>query len=104
MLIQVNYANIDKTDAIDDFVHERVNGELVHMADRITRVEVHLHDDSSSHKTTPGDKRVRMEARPAGHQPLTVEGHGDDFQHVISDCAGKLGRALRTIFDRMRDH
>ena len=104
MLIQVNYSNVEKTDAIDAYIHERVTKEVAHMVDRVTRVEVHLHDDNGAHKKTPGDKRVRMEARPAGRPPLTVEDHGDNFRQVIGDCAGKLGRALRHTFDKLKEH
>jgi len=104
MLIQVNYANIQKSDVIDDYVHERVNKELAHFGERITRVEVHLHDDNSPQKSSPNDKRCKMEARPAGRQPLTVEQTGNSFQKAIADCAGKLNRALKNSLDKVKDH
>lgn len=104
MLIQVNYAEIVKTDIIDDYVHERVNKELAHVADKITRVEVHLHDDDSPQKSHKDDKRCKMEARPAGRQPLAVEQTGENLQKVIADCASKLARALKRSFERADYH
>lgn len=98
--IQVNYAEVIKTDAIEQFVHDRVNKELAHMSSRITRVEIHLHDDNSAQKSAANDKRCTMEARPAGRQPLAVEQSGDNLQEVISDAAGKLSRALKHAFDK----
>jgi ribosome-associated translation inhibitor RaiA len=103
MLIQVNFADIDKTDTIDSYVHDRVSKELAHVAGRITRVEVHLHDDNSSQKSAADDKRVKMEARPAGLQPLVVEHTGDNLQQVIADCASKLARSVKHTFDRLAD-
>ncbi|MFT7669016.1 MAG: ribosomal subunit interface protein [Planctomycetota bacterium] len=102
MIIQVNYGDIKKTDAIDDYVHERVNKELAHIADRITRVEVHLHDDNSAHKSGADDKRCTMEARPAGRQPLAVEHKSDEVQRAISEAAGKLARALTKAFEKAK--
>ena len=102
MLIQVNYAEVEKTDAIDEYVHERVKKELAHMMDRITRVEVHLRDDNGLQKSASNDKRCTMEARPAGRQPLAVEHAGDNLQQVIAETAGKLSRALKTTFDKAK--
>ncbi len=102
MIIQVNYGDVEKTDAIDQYVHERVNKELAHFSTRITRVEVHLRDDNGSGKSGTKDKRCTMEARPAGHQPMAVEHAGDNLHHAISDAAGKLSRVLRTTFDKAK--
>lgn len=102
MLIQVNYGSVTKTDAIDQYVNERVQKEVAHFEDRLTRVEVHLHDDNSATKSAANDKRVTMEARPAGQKPLAVEHAGDNLQAVISETAGKLGRALKRNFERAK--
>jgi ribosome-associated translation inhibitor RaiA len=102
MIIQVNYGEVHKSDTIEEHVNERVNKELAHMSDRITRVEVHLHDDNGPEKSGSQDKRCIMEARPAGRQPLAVEHKGDNLAQVISDAAGKLSRALKHAFDKSR--
>jgi len=95
MLIQVNYGDVERSDAIDEFVHDKVTKELGHLADKLTRVEVHLRDDNSSAKSSSNDKRCTMEARPAGRKPLTVEHAGDDLYTVIAESAGKLSRAVK---------
>ena len=102
MLIQVNFGDVSRTDTIDDYVHERVNKELAHFTDRVTRVEVHLHDDNGPSKSSTNDKRCTMEARPAGRQPLAVEHAGENLQKVIQETAGKLGRALTRVFDKAK--
>jgi len=102
MLIQVNYGDIDKNDALEQYVHDQVNQHLTHVADRITRVEVHLRDDNSHHKSASDDKRCTMEARPKNRQPLAVEHKGDNFQTVVAETAGKLERALKRAFVRVK--
>lgn len=102
MLIQVNFGDIARTDTIDEYVHERVHKELAHFTNRVTRVEVHIHDDNGPSKHAANDKRVTMEARPAGRQPLAVEHTGDNLQKVIQETAGKLGRALTRVFDKAK--
>lgn len=100
MLIQVNFGDVERSDAIDQFVRDKVMSHLGHLAEKLTRVEVHLRDDNSSAKSSHNDKRCTMEARPAGRQPLVVEHTGDDLYRVITETAGKLSRAVKTNVDR----
>lgn len=100
MLIQVNYGDVERSDAIDAFVRDKVESQLGHLAEKLTRVEVHLRDDNSSAKSSHNDKRCMMEARPAGRQPLVVEHAGDDLYKVITETAGKLSRAVKTNVER----
>jgi len=104
MIIQTNYSNIDKSDALEQMARDVVTDKLGHLADRLTRVEIHLYDDSSPTKQTPGDKRCLMEARPKGMKPLVVEAKGDDFFKVVSETAGKLARRFQKTIDRLADH
>ncbi|HIG11750.1 MAG: HPF/RaiA family ribosome-associated protein [bacterium] len=102
MLIQVHFDEVQKTDALDQFINDQVQHHLAHVASRITRIEVHVHDENSPSKAAANDKRCTMEARPAGRQPLAVEHRGDNVQKVISETAGKLERALKRMFDKAR--
>ncbi len=104
MIIQTNYSNIEKSDSLEAMARDTVTDKLGHLADRLTRVEVHLYDDSSPTKQTPGDKRCLMEARPKGMKPLVVEANGDDFFRVVSDTAGKLARTIQKTLDRLASH
>jgi len=104
MLIQVNFGDIDKSDALDTQVREQLDAHLGHLKDRLTRVEVHLRDASSPNKHTPNDKHCMMEARPAGMRPVVVDHDGDDFFPVVSEAASKLARVVQKTFDKRSDH
>lgn len=101
MILQINYSNIEKSDSLEDWVRSEVADKLGHLADRLSRVEVHLYDDSSPSKQTPGDKRCLMEARPKGMKPMVVEANGDDFFKVVTETASKLSRAVQKTVDRL---
>ncbi|MBB6429346.1 HPF/RaiA family ribosome-associated protein [Algisphaera agarilytica] len=100
MIVQVNAGDIQSSQALIDSATESVTSALRHVADRVTRVEVHLRDDNAS-KSASDDKRVTMEARIAGQQPFAVDHASDDLYKSISEAAGKLGRAVKTRLERI---
>ena len=99
MKIQLNYGDIESSDALSDYVTQAVDRALERHADRVTRVEVHLRDDKQK-RGGPDDNRCTMEARAAGDPPLAVEARGRDIYEVVRDCAGKLERALTRKFEK----
>ncbi len=100
MLVQVNFGDVEHSEAIKSWVEERVQKQLGHLAERLTRVEVHLRDDNSTAKRSADDKRCVMEARIAGRRPLAVDHTGRDLYKVIDEAAGKLSRAVKTDIER----
>lgn len=102
MLIQVNAGEFHSTPAITAHVEAEVEKALKLYRDRITRVEVHLHDDNGPKSGV--DKRCVMEARPASHQPMAVEDTATDMYEAITRAAGKLERAVRKIVDKEREY
>ncbi len=100
MIVQINAGNIQSSQALTDKATEAVESALRHVASQVTRVEVHLHDDNAK-KSAADDKRVTMEARIAGQQPLAVDHASDDLYHSITEAAGKLGRAVKTKLDKL---
>ena len=102
MQTQINFGDVDASDALTQRVHAAVDKALAHVSQGITRVEVHLRDDNAG-KGGSDDKRVVMEARPEGHQPITVDHKGEDLYKVIDETAGKLGRALKSHLDRISE-
>lgn len=100
MLVQINFGDVEHSDAIASWAEDRVRAQLGHLTEKLTRVEVHLHDDNSASKSSPDDKRCVMEARIAGRRPLAVEHSGDNLQQVIDETAGKLSRAVKKDSER----
>jgi ribosome-associated translation inhibitor RaiA len=100
MLVQVNFGDVQHSSAIESWTEERVRSQLGHLADRLTRVEVHLRDDNSPSKSSGDDKRCVMEGRIAGRRPLAVDHKGGDLYKVIDEAAGKLSRAVKKDIER----
>jgi ribosome-associated translation inhibitor RaiA len=102
MLIQVNFGDVQHSPAIESWAEERVRTQMGHLAERLTRVEVHLRDDNSASKSSGDDKRCVMEARIAGRRPLAVDHSGGDLYKVIDETAGKLSRAVKSDIERSK--
>jgi len=101
MIVQINAGDVESSDALRHHVHDAVEDALKHVAEKVTRVEVHLRDDNAS-KSAADDKRVTMEARIAGQPPLVVEHATDDLYKSITETASKLGRAVSTKLEKLR--
>lgn len=97
-------SNIKGDEQLTREVEAVVEGALGRFGDRITRVEVHLTDESSSSKARDNDKRCVMEARPAGLQPITVTHQGPTLDQALNGCAKKLEKTLKRNFGRLDDH
>lgn len=99
MKIQVNYGDIDSSEALAEHVEQAVEAALRRFADQVTRVEVHLRDDKQKRRG-PDDKRCMMEVRLAGENPLAVESRARDIYEAVRDCAAKLERAVTRKLER----
>ncbi len=99
MKIQINYGDFEHSDALSEHVTQSVEAALSLVADRITRVEVHLRDDKKNRRG-PDDHRCLMEARLAGEQPLAVEDRAGDIYLAVKQCAEKLKRAVTRKIER----
>lgn len=100
MQIQINTAGMTTSDAMDAHIRERVEKAIGRYSERITRVEAHLKDLNAG-KSGPSDKRVVLEARPAGLDPIAVEERHEDFYAAVNQAADTLERALRRRFDKL---
>lgn len=103
MFIQVRFADIDTSPSVADHARECIVRQLKGYDARVTRVEVHLHDDSSPRKERTNDKRCTMEARLAGRRPVAVSHRGPEFYQVVDESARKLGRSLERRLGRLQD-
>jgi ribosome-associated translation inhibitor RaiA len=77
-----------------------VLGRLDRLAERITRVEVHLQDLNSG-KLAERDKRCLMEARVGGLKPIAVSHEAPTLTEAIHVAAEKLERALGRVLGKL---
>ena len=104
MQIQVNTDNhIDGSEQLTREVQSVVARSLGRFGERITRVEVHLSDESSSAKSGNDDKRCAMEARLAGLKPMTASHHSASLDQALEGAADKLEKMLRRTLERLDD-
>jgi len=103
MQIQVNTSNgIENKEALERWAGAELRQSLARFADDVTRVEVHLSDES--HAANGGEKRCTMEARLARHQPVAVTQHAQGLDEAFRGAAEKLRRALDTTLARLGHH
>jgi ribosome-associated translation inhibitor RaiA len=103
MQIQINTdRNIEGHEALAAQAREAVESALSRISDHVTRVEVHLSDESS-HKSTLNDKRCVMEARLEGRQPVAVTHHAATIDQAVDGAADKLTRLIESTLDRLND-
>jgi ribosome-associated translation inhibitor RaiA len=103
MKIQINSDNhITGREALVEQAEATVTSALGHLAEQITRVEVHLSDENGE-KTGVRDKRCMMEARLEGHQPIAVTDEADSLDEAIAGAADKLKRSLDHTLGRVHD-
>lgn len=84
-------------------VEDVVASALERFGSRITRVEVHLTDENSTHKTAGNDKRCVMEAHVAGLQPIAVSAVAESLNQALSGAADKLEKTLSRTLERRDD-
>ena len=102
MQIQINTDhNIKGHEALAAQVRGVVESALCHLSDHITRVEVHLSDESS-HKSSQNDKRCMMEARLEGCQPIAITHHATTLDQAVDGAADKLTRVIESTLGRQR--
>ena len=104
MQIQVNTDHsIEGHEALAAQVSGVVESALSRFGDHITRVEVHLSDETS-HKRGHNDKRCMMEARFKGHQRSAVTHQAATLDQAVDGAADKLTRVIESTLGRLRDH
>ena len=103
MQIQVNSDNhIESSIRLEEWVRTTVESTLEHYDENLTRVEVHIRDENGD-KPGPHDIKCQMEARPKGHQPISVSHKADTVDQAVDGAAVKLDHALEHLFGKLRD-
>lgn len=102
MQIQVNSDNhIQSSKRLEEWVRTTIESTLDRYEENLTRVEVHLSDENGD-KPGPHDLRCQLEARPKGHQPISVTHKADSLEQAIDGAAEKLEHALEHLFGKLR--
>ncbi|MEX3775584.1 HPF/RaiA family ribosome-associated protein [Pseudomonas sp. MYb118] len=102
MQIQVNSDNhIQSSIRLEEWVRTTIESTLERYEEDLTRVEVHLRDENGD-KPGPHDMRCQLEARPKGHQPVSVTHKADTLEQAIDGAAEKLEHALEHLFGKLR--
>lgn len=100
MQVQLNSdKHIVGSPSLQERVEQILLRELKHLADNVTRIEVHLNDENSA-KTGEQDKRCLLEARLSGVQPVTSEHRAASIELAIDGAAAQLARALQSAIDK----
>jgi ribosome-associated translation inhibitor RaiA len=102
MQIQVNSDNhIESSIRLEEWVRTTVESTLERYEEDLTRIEVHIGDENGD-KPGPHDIRCQMEARPKGHQPISVTHKADTLDQAVDGAAVKLDHALEHLFGKLR--
>ena len=102
MQIQVNSDNhIQSSIRLEEWVRTTIESTLERYEEDLTRVEVHLRDENGD-KPGPHDMRCQLEARPKGHQPISVTHKAANLELAIDGAAEKLEHALEHLFGKLR--
>lgn len=103
MKIQFNTdANIHGTEALAANVSASIEQALDHFKNQITRVEIHLSDESRG-KSGQHDQRCMLEVRLEGLQPFAVTDHAESLDQAVDGAAQKLVNLLNSKLGRMND-
>ncbi|HXH52421.1 MAG TPA: HPF/RaiA family ribosome-associated protein [Sphingomicrobium sp.] len=96
MHIQFNSDNQTPLGATDaEQIESAVGAKLERIADRVTRVEVHVSDINGPRRGA-GDKRCMIEIRPNGMGPISATDQAPTIQGAVSGAAEKV----LTAFER----
>lgn len=100
MQIQVRSNHIEGSVGLHEWVSAAVEDRLERFDDLLTRVEVHVGDENAQ-KAGAADKRCQIEARPKGHQPLSVTHKAESLELAVDGAAEKMHNALGHLMGKL---
>ncbi|WP_162806158.1 HPF/RaiA family ribosome-associated protein [Sphingosinicella terrae] len=102
LYVQVNTDNQIVSDAdANERLEQRIRQKLRRFEKRLTHVELHVSDVNGSKGGT--DKRVSLEVRPTGHEPIAVHADAQRIEDAVTVAADKALRALEHSVGRLDD-
>jgi hypothetical protein len=103
MTIQINTdKNVTGESRTEEYFSGQVTKELDRFAEHVTRVEVFFADENGE-KSSPNDKRCRIEARMEGRQPIAVTAKDDVIEKAFNSALGKVKASMNTIVGKMQE-
>ncbi len=100
MQVQVNSNHIPGSVELHEWVGTTVEDRLERFDDFLTRVEVHVSDENAQ-KAGADDKRCQIEARPKGHQAVSVTHKAESLQLAVDGAADKMQHALEHLMGKL---
>ncbi len=94
--------NIDGTGEMTAYVEGEVATALSRFSDHLTRVEVHLSNESAG-RDTGADTRCMVEARPEGQSPVTVTENAGSVDAALNGALHRLDHLLTSQEGRHDD-
>jgi ribosome-associated translation inhibitor RaiA len=94
--------NIDGGTKLRAYVEHEVATALSRFSDHITRIEVHLSDESGG-RATGADIRCTIQARPAGQTPVTVTDDAGSVDAALVGAIHRLNHLLENHEGRQED-
>ena len=95
-------SQVDLNEDKIEYFRGDIESSLERFADWVTRIEVHLTDENSAKKGGDDDIRCLMEARPASHQPISIETRAGSPEQSIQEATDMLERRLDAMMDKIR--
>ncbi|KAB0548028.1 HPF/RaiA family ribosome-associated protein [Pseudomonas argentinensis] len=100
MQVHVNSNHIEGSARLQEWVSASVADRLERYEEFLSRVEVHVSDENGG-KGGADDKRCQIEARPKGHQPLSVTHKAESLEQAIEGAAEKMRHALEHLVGKL---
>ena len=103
MQIQVHTDNnIDGPEQLTADIETDVASALERFSDHLTRVEVHLSDESAG-RVTDADIRCMIEARPEGQNPVAVTDNAGSVDAAVNGALQRLVAMLTSDEGKQHD-
>ena len=104
MQVQFNSdSSVMGTENVASRIEARVREKLGRYEDRLTRLEIHVHDENA-HKHGHDDKACTIEARPRGGKPIGVTEGASTVDDAARKAAVTLAQRLNRHFGKQARH
>ena len=94
--------NIDSGGSLTAYVEGEVAAALSRFSDHITRIEVHLSDESGG-RANGAAIRCMIQARPAGQTPVSVTDYAGSVDAALAGAIQRLNHLLKNHEGRQED-